>query len=701
MKSFKSFYSKYGLKIELILAIFLDFWLILGHILMLAIPNNNFTLFLNDPIFGFVIATFVQFFIGRKFYLLMFKEIFKWHRLGMNTLIGTSSLFAYVWSVYALIYSLVTNSNDISHHNGFMYFFEIGTTIITFLLIGNYISDFLKSKVNKDINKVLEIQTPFALKYDLESKKTEQISYKSLNIGDYILVEPNTKVPIDCKIIENSSYFDESLLTGESTHIFRNVGSNIIGGSLNLTNSVICQVIVDPNKSVVANIIKRIKKIQASKSYVQKIADKIASWFVPSILILAIICFLVQFFYGYVIQQWLGLSDSHFLPHFLNPDNADATMNNVRVAIYFSIALIAISCPCALGLAIPLAIVVGIGNAGRNGIVYNNPSVFEKTKDINLVAFDKTGTITKNKSFVEQTFGDNSHLDKIYSLVQNAYHPLSKTIFNYLSDKNIKPIETSNFVEIPGVGLKAQVADQTIQIASYLHFLKLNYKFNNNLDLEKIKNSTNVCFAINNEVVFAFLIQDIIRDDALETINLLKEKKIKLCIISGDNFFVVKQLADKLGIDEYYANCSAFDKEQLIRKFQSEKYEVAFAGDGINDLIALQAADLSINMSLVNESANAVSDISVVNQNLKNVYNAIQISRKTRKIIWFNFLWAFIYNIVVIPLAFLGIVPTIIAVILMGFSDFAVVLNTLIFRLFYFKEKPKKKHFNFSRKKLN
>ena len=354
----------------------------------------------------------------------------------------------------------------------------------------------------------------------------------------------------------------------------------------------------------------------------------------PTVLILGIASFLIHFFFGYQIQTALNFNFGS-IPQFVDPSLANATSVNVRIAIYFAITLVAISCPCALGLATPLAVVVGVGKAGRQGIVFNNINVFEKIKKIDVIAFDKTGTLTKNQMEIIKTFGPDSNYGLILSLVSKANHPLSKLLTTYLSGHKI--LDISDFEEIAGVGLKGRYQNQIIEISSYNHFVKQNYSFNQELISSEISQNTNICIAINKIVVNAFIVKDTLRDNARDTIRLLKQAKIKTCIISGDNEYVTKMVADELGVDYYYGNCSAFEKEKIVSDFQNQGLKVAFAGDGINDLIALKKADLSINMSLVNESASNLSDISVVNQDVNNIYNAVLIAKKTYRLIFLNF----------------------------------------------------------------
>lgn len=688
MNKFKRFYQTYGLKSELLIAIILDFILILGHILLASSPDSPAAISLNNQIMQLIFAIIIQFYIGRSFYVLMYKELFKWHRLGMNTLVGISSLFAFAWSLYVFI-SSYTSSIELSHDNGYGSFFEIGSTIITFLLIGQAISDYLKVKVNRDITEVLELQIPLAIKYDPITKNTVETASRKLQVGDLILIQPQSRVPTDCLITENNSYFNESIITGESVAIFKTVNDELSGGVTNLTNSIVARVTKPVNQTLTALIIKRIKKLQTAKPQIQKISDKVSMWFVPLVLILGIISFIVHYFWGYQIQQAINL-DTNLIPKFVDPGSANANLINAQVAVYFAIALVVISCPCALGIATPLAIAVGIGKAGRKGIVYNNIDIFEKTKKIDAICFDKTGTLTKGKLKINQVIGDSKYFDRVLELVQNSHHPISKTVLNYLNQQKIKPQDLNNLKEIPGVGISGYHNDLKYEIASFDYFKKHNYQFDSIIsktqNMEEISNNTNVCFAINQIVTLAFIINDELRDHAELFINLLKKQNLKLYLISGDNPVIVKATAQKLKIDNYYGGCSTFDKEKIIGNLQSQGYKVAFAGDGINDLIALEKADLSINMSLVNEGANAIADASVVDQSLMNIYHVISIAKKTRKLIILNFLWAFLYNFITIPLAFIGIVPTIIAVVLMGFSDFAVVLNTLIFRFLEFKK---------------
>ncbi|WP_027119546.1 heavy metal translocating P-type ATPase [[Mycoplasma] testudinis] len=694
MKKIKTSYKKYGYFVELSLAIIFDAILIAGHGLMATFPNSVSSHALNNPYMGLVFATIVQFIIGRNFYILMYKEIIKWHRLGMNTLIGLSSLLAYAWSLYILISSEL-GVQGLGHENGFSYFFEVGTSIITFLLIGESISKFLRKRVNKDVTSVLELQSPHALKYDDQTKQTTLIRTRSLKIGDLVFVQPQAKIPTDCLLVSEHAYVDESIMTGESIPVYHQLNSKLIGGSFNVGDSFIAKVEKLPTQTIASLITKRIKQLQTAKPEIQKVADKIATWFVPTILVLGIASFLVHFFLGYQIQQAIGL-DTNLIPKFTNPQIVGSQSHNAQVAIYFAIALIVISCPCALGLATPLAVAVGVGKAGRRGISFNNIDIFEKTRKIKAIAFDKTGTLTKGHLEVKTFLGDQSLLGLIKQLTKNSSHPLSRTLYQKLQLINLDEFHgVTQIKELAGIGIQASVDNDVYMLASYQYFHKNNYSFDSSLsndeNFESLDENTNICLAKNQDVFFGAILTDELRESAIKTIQKFRKAQIKTYLLSGDNGKIVKAIGKQLRIDEAIGQASPFDKENLITKLQANGHQVAFAGDGVNDLIAFQKADLAINMSLTNESANALADASVVNQDVENIYQVIDISKKTRKLILWNFLWAFIYNVVTIPLAFIGIIPSIIAAVLMGFSNFAIVINTLLFSLISFHKNRKLK----------
>ncbi|MCV3743736.1 cation-translocating P-type ATPase [Ureaplasma sp. ES3154-GEN] len=634
----------------------------------------------------FVLSTFVIFGIGYQFYRDAFFEVFKWKKIGINLLVVISTLVAYIYSLYATI------NNQIHYDVLTMGFFETACMIIATMSVGHVVNARIKLKANQDIEELnnLEVKT-----YNAYDEKTKNYTTKvvfSAKVNDLVYVRKGEVIPFDGQLISAFADVDESTLTGEARPILKSAGHDLIGGSVNLGESFVFRITKRYNDSTIHKILTRISNIEQTKPKIQKLADKIALWFTPLIILMSILSFVLQVVFP-SIQTWdvYFLSKNHNIGH-LMVDKHYISLEGIVVdynkAVHIAISVLVISCPCAFGIAIPLAVLIGSAKAAKNGIVFNNAKVFEKIKKINAVAFDKTGTLTTGVLVVDKILGNKDYLSLIYQLESVSLHPLAKSYVSYCLQNNI-PIGTNELEikEQSGVGVIAHDYQNNEYLLTNRHYLETNnYDFSmfRETELNSVIKSeliSTVYLAINRQVVSIIVFTDQIRDDAKDSIALLKARGISTYIISGDNEATVKYLADELGVDAYYSQVKPEEKANIVSQIQQTNKVVMYVGDGINDLLALKQADLAISIGVHNQAANAVSDINLVNADIINIFKLIMITKKTKFFIWTNLFWAFAYNILFIPLAVLGIIPPFISILIMTTSDIAVVSNSLLFRI--------------------
>lgn len=655
---------------------------------------------------AFVIATVVIFYFGKEFYKWCFLEIVKYKTVGMSTLVTISTFVSYVYSTYLLIYKTVIFANTGSSPH-IMSFYEVGSTIIAIVNAGEYIAGKIRDKSNQDINKLSNLLVPKALLFNKKTNSYTEIETSKLKIGDVVFVKKGTKIPIDGKVIDKPTEVDESLLTGESQSILKNIGDKVIGGSINLSNDFLMDVVSLQTNSILNSIIENVKKIENSKNKTQRIVDVVAKFFTPTIILCAILAFLLQVFVPDIltISNNAGLFGNVNLD-WINGDND--TSVKIRKGLYFFIATLTISCPCALGIAAPLASIIGISKGAKNGIIFNNSEVFERIKKINKIVFDKTGTLTTGNLQIVKVIGDVNNLKKIYEMEKISFHPLSKAIVKYCVDNKYNVNNTqetnANFVEIAGVGIFDKTNNEYVCSLNYA--LKNNYQIHPSIVDEYNKYSeylkqnkslqTIVVYLKNNMILNILYLEDEIRKDALFVINKFKKMKIDVAIVTGDNLDNANYIASKLNIKEVYANVSPGQKANIIKQMQepnnhkNKHNQIAYVGDGINDLGALKQADLSFSITNDNESAKAVADVNLVYLNINSIYKTIVIAKQTRIAIITNLLWAFGYNVITVPLAILGFIPAIVGVYIMMLSDITVNINSLVFKTIKVKDAYKK-----------
>jgi len=634
------------MKIELLVSILFSLPLLIGMFGHLEWFNFlNIPKFFGNGYFQLFFATVVQVGIGRRFYLSAYKAL-KNKVLGMDALVVLGTTSAYLYSLYTLLF----NSGE--HH--VEYFFEISALIITMVLIGNYIEHIAKEKTSDALVDLVNLAAKEARVIVKNQEVMKPIA--EVVVGDEVIVLANEKIPVDGLIIEGSSNVDESSFTGESIPAAKKVGEYVIGSTINLSEKLIVKTTKVGSDTLLAKIIETVEDASINKSPIQRVADKVAQYFVPFVVIVAILNFLVQF-------------------HFFGIDGIEAFKR--------TIAILVISCPCALGLATPTSILVGNGLAAKNHILYRGGEFFEIANKIEVVCFDKTGTLTQGKPEVTDYIG-NEVYNYVYSIEKDSTHPISKAVVNYMKPMVKKEYVVKDFEVIQGKGLKAKLNRKNVYIGSIkmVEDLKLNIgKFAD--DYSRLINEVKtVNFVIINDKIEAIYgVRDEIKPTSKAVIEEMKHRGIKPVMITGDNKTVATQIARELGIEDFYAEVLPKDKSDIVKELGKDRI-IAFVGDGVNDAPALEIADVGFAMGDGTDIAINSSDVTLLSNDLKMVIYAIDISNATLKNIYQNFLWAFSYNLIAIPLAALGYLSMALSASAMAFSSIMVVLNALRLRRF-------------------
>ncbi len=638
---------------------------------------------------AFAIATIVIFYFGKEYYKWCIIEIFKYKSIGMSTLITLSTSVSYVYSTYLLIYKTVifARTGNLPH---IMSFYEVGATIIAIVNAGEYIAKKIRDKSNQDINNLSLLLVPKAILFNENKNTYEEVDSSALKINDLVYVKKGTKIPIDGVIYDKPTDVDEALLTGETKSVYKNVGDRVIGGTINLSTDILIIVKSLQTNSILSSIINNVKKIENSKNKTQRMIDIVAKFFTPVIILSAILAFLLQMF----VPNILDISNNSGLFGNVNLDWINGNTWEIRAqkGLYFFIATLTISCPCALGIASPLASLIGISKGAKNGIIFNNSEVFEKIKRINKVVFDKTGTLTTGNLKVSKIIGSTNNLNKIYEMEKISFHPLAKAIVNYCINNNyVKKSNKElsyNFEEIAGVGVYDKKNNE--YICSLKYAFENNFKFENNMekDYKKYIDSFSntqllqviVVYVKNKMIKNIIFLEDEVREDAIFVIEKFRKMKIDIAMITGDSKENAYNIGNKLNINEIYYEISPNKKANIIKDMQKDNKQIVYVGDGINDLEALKQSDLSFSITQDNESAKSVADVNLVYLNINSIYKAIVIAKQTRIAIITNLIWAFGYNLITVPLAILGFIPAIVGVYIMMLSDITVNINSLIFK---------------------
>ncbi|MDD3149523.1 MAG: heavy metal translocating P-type ATPase [Candidatus Gastranaerophilales bacterium] len=599
------------------------------------------------------LSIFVIFVFGRQFFIGLYKGI-KIKSADMNTLIAVGTGSAFLYSTAATIFPKMFISIGIEPH----VYYEVATIIIVLILMGRMLEAKAKGKASSAIKELLTL-SPKAARIIIDNEEKE-VSIDNLKIGDVILVKPGEKIAVDGEIIEGSSSIDESMITGESIPVEKNIGDNVISATINKTGSFKFKATQVGKDTTINQIIKLVENTLASKAPIQRLADTISGYFAITVIIIAIITAIIWLFY------------------------------KPELAIVAFVSVLIIACPCALGLATPTAVMVGAGLGAKRGILIKNIESLEIVNKINTIIFDKTGTITKGEMQVADIYTNINESELLYyaaSAEIHSEHPISIAIVEKAKERNIELSKPENFESKSGLGITATINSKQVIIGnkSFLNNQNINTdKFFNMIETSLNKGQTAIIIAYDNSVKGIIGISDTIKSDSADAIRKLNSMGLKTIMLTGDNPKSAAAISEKVGIKEYIAEILPQDKAQKIKDLQNQGKLVAMVGDGINDAPALIQADVGIAIGTGTDIAIESSDIILVKGNLKDVAKAITLSKQTIKTIRQNLFFAFIYNIVGIPIAagvlypFFGILLNpMIAAGAMSLSSVSVITNSL------------------------
>ena len=649
-KGLEEINKKKKTKINLIIftvLILIFMYISMGQMLNLPVPN---ILSKNENPVNYVITIFI---LSLVFLIYGFDIIKNGYKnaihltLNMDTLITLGVFSSFLYSLYNMI--LILNGNYDKVHD---LYFESSAMVIYFIKLGRYFEGISQNKTKEAIKKLVTVTPDKA--YLKENDKIKEITLDEIKKDDILVCHPGEKIAADGTIVSGEAHLDESFITGESSPLKKSLNDKVITGSINYDGYIEYKAEKFGKNSAISEIVKLVTEASSDKSKIETLADKISGYFVIIVIILATITFLL---------------------HFLTGNSFGASLN------YF-VTVLVVACPCSLGLATPVAIIISEGLCASHGLVIKKSSAFETANKIKAIIFDKTGTLTYGKPRISEIINyTDKPDDEILKLVSSAEikssHPLSTAFKNYIENHNLKPYDSSDFKNTPGKGIEATVNSQKLIIGSS-SFLKENkIKISKN----KIKNNTLIYVSINGKLSAVISISDVIRKEAKEVIEKLNSQGIQTIMLTGDNSAVAKAISSSLNIKEYYASQTPKDKAQVIQKLKEKYGYIMMCGDGINDSIALTKADIGLSLKGASDIAINCADVILIKDDLTGILNLLNVSKKTFRKIKQNLFWAFFYNSLMIPIA-MGLVKDltispVIASIAMMFSSIFVVLNSL------------------------
>jgi Cu2+-exporting ATPase/Cu+-exporting ATPase len=576
-----------------------------------------------------IFATYILFVVGKP-YLLGFYRFLRYGKANMDTLIGIGTVAAFLYSF------AVSAFEDILRPfiNVEYQYYDVTIVVITFIALGKYLEARSKIKTGDAIEKLLNLQAKTALV--IRDGKEVEISINDVKHGDLIIVKPGTKIPVDGVITEGGSFIDESMVTGEPMPVQKKVGDSIVSGTINTSGSFTFKATKVGSETLLAQIIKMVEDAQGSKAPIQALADKISSIFVPIVLVIA---FLTLGAWLIVGSQYLGLSQA------------------LSFGLVSFVGILVIACPCALGLATPTAIIVGVGKGAKEGILIKDAATLEKLHKVNTVVMDKTGTITKGRPTLVDiqnlsSLKDAELVSILASLEKKSEHPIAHAIVSYAQDKNISVANVSNFEGIQGKGLKGIINGTEYFVGNAKLVSDLDIYFDiTKLDVFTFQGKTPVILATKEKVLGFVMVADEIKAESVEAVKNLHALGIKVVMLTGDDEKTAKYIGSLVGIDDVVAHVLPQDKLEKIKELQSQGRVVAMAGDGVNDAPALAQADVGIAMGTGTDVAIESAGITLLGGDISKLVKAIKLSKITMRGIKQNLFWAFIYNVVGIPLA--------------------------------------------------
>ncbi len=607
-----------------------------------------------------VLSIPVLFWSGSEFFVIAWKKL-QHFSANMDTLVALSTGVAFTFSVFNTVYPQYFLNQGVTPH----VYFESAVIIITLILLGRYFEEQAKSKTSSAIKKLMGLKPKLVTA--IRNGEEQIISFDEILMGELIILKPGDKVPVDGKVKKGESFIDESMISGEPIPVLKVKGDKVLAGTINQKGSLRILANKIGNQTLLSQIIKLVEHAQASKPAIQKLADKIAGIFVPIVIGISIVTFIIWYNFG------------------PEPSFTYALLTLITVLI--------IACPCALGLATPTALMVGIGKGAQQGILIKDAQALETAYKIDTLILDKTGTITEGKPEVTDIFwaknSDTSQLSKILLAIESlSEHPIAEAIVQHFKKEGIPNLEIESFESITGLGAKAEAEGVLYHAGNERLILANDIIIPGNLSqrAESLKSEakTVVYFSDDKEVKAIIAIADQVKINAVEAIRQIQQMGITIHMLTGDNEQTAAVIANKVGITHFRANVMPADKGNFVKELQDQGKIVAMAGDGINDSHALAQSDVGIAMGSGTDIAMESASITLMHSDLKQIAKAIKLSKATMKTIRQNLFWAFIYNLVAIPIAAGALYPAfgfllnpMIAGAAMSMSSISVLTNSL------------------------
>lgn len=627
---------------------------------MVGLPSISFLNMMYHPVnyaIALLVLTVIIIILGRDILKNGYKNLI--HKTpNMDTLVMIGVLASFIYSIYGTIQILKGNTQYVEN-----LYYESAAIVIFFIEIGRYIENKNKDKTKEALKQLMTITPNNAT--ILKDGQEVKVTLDEIKKGDIVICKPGEKIAVDGEVVQGTTHINESFITGESVPVKREVGSKVIAGSINYEGTIQYRAEKIGKESTVSEIVKLVAQATSTKAPIAKIADKISGYFVPTVLAIAIIIFGI----------WLIIS------------------KDFSVAINIFVSILVVACPCSLGLATPLAIVIASGNASRKGILVKSSETLENAHKVKTICFDKTGTLTKGTLTVSKMYNYSNEdkkelLKDVASLENKSEHPIARAIVNKAQEDNISLIDVKDFKAIPGFGIEGKTSDEKhYLIGNKKLMLENNIELTNSEDEQKlISDGNSILFVSLNKKLVALLgVSDVIKENVPQVITELKRKNIDVVMLTGDNEKTANVIANQVGITNVVANVTPKEKAETINKLK-EKGLVMMCGDGINDSVSLVTANIGVSVSSGTDIARDSAQVVIMNDNLERINDLLDISSKTVRNIKQNLFWAFFYNVCMIPIAAgilqpLGItLNPMIAAFSMTISSLTVVLNALRLR---------------------
>jgi Cu+-exporting ATPase len=620
---------------------------------------------LHNPWVQLVLTTPVQFWCGKSFYINTWKA-FKRHAATMDTLISLGTSAAYLYSLFATLFSGFFVGQGLSAD----VYYETAAIVITLILLGRLLENRAKGQTSEAIRKLIGLQAKTARL--IRNGREVDVPIEAVQIGDVVLVRPGEKIPVDGEVVDGTSTIDEAMVTGESVAVKKQPGDEVIGATINKTGSFKFRATRVGKDTVLAQIVQLVQQAQGSKAPIQRLADQVTGWFVPAVIAIAILTFII----------WYNI------------------MGNITLALITTVGVLIIACPCALGLATPTSVMVGTGKGAENGILIKGAESLEIAHQIKTIVLDKTGTITQGKPTVTDFLtvdgtADSNEIKLIQlaaSVERNSEHPLAEAVVRYAQSQEAPLVDVRDFEAVAGSGVQGIVSNHLVQIGTqrWMEELSINTQALQP-DKERLEylSKTAVWLAVDGEIKGLMGIADAIKPTSIQAVKALQKLGLEVVMLTGDNRRTAESIAREVGIKRILAEVRPDQKAATVQAIQAEGKIVAMVGDGINDAPALAQADVGIAIGTGTDVAIAASDITLISGDLQGIVTAIQLSRATIRNIRQNLFFAFIYNVAGIPIAagilfpFFGwLLNPIVAGAAMAFSSVSVVTNALRLRNF-------------------